>query len=64
MNEIITVTGKGKISLPPDTIQINISVEIIRDTYEGTMDATADAVTVCAYAKREECSDYFREREH
>ena len=27
MNEIITVTGKGKISLPPDTIIINIYSE-------------------------------------
>ena len=32
MNEIITVTGKGKISLPPDTIIINISLETVRDT--------------------------------
>ena len=43
MNEIITVTGKGKISLPPDTIIINISLETVRDTYEATMDASADA---------------------
>ena len=45
MNEIITVTGKGKISLPPDTIIINISLETVRDTYEATMDASADAVS-------------------
>ena len=45
MNEIITVTGKGKISLPPDTVQINIAVEIICDTYEETMGASAAAIT-------------------
>ena len=31
MNEIITVTGKGKISLPPDTIIINISLHFYCD---------------------------------
>lgn len=46
MNEFITVTGKGKISLPPDTVQIKISLEIVRDTYEGTMDGSADAVSM------------------
>ena len=46
MNEFITVTGKGKISLPPDTVQIKIFLEIVRDTYEGTMDGSADAVSM------------------
>lgn len=46
MNEFITVTGKGKISLPPDTVQIKISLEIVRDTYEGTMDGSTDAVSM------------------
>lgn len=46
MNEIITVTGKGKISLPPDIIQINISLEVIRETYEDTMDGSAGAVSM------------------
>jgi len=46
MNEIITVTGKGKISLPPHAIIINISLETVRDTYEATMDATTDAVSL------------------
>ena len=54
MNEIITVTGKGKISLPPDTIIINISLETVRDTYEATMDASADAVSLLRDALKSE----------
>lgn len=46
MNEIITVTGKGKIALPPDMIQINISLEVVRDTYEETMDSSGDYISI------------------
>lgn len=46
MNESITVTGKGKVSLPPDIIQINISLEVVRDTYEETMDSSADSISI------------------
>ncbi len=52
MNECITVTGKGKISLPPDTVQIKISLEVVRDTYEDTMDGSADAVSMLRDALR------------
>ena len=54
MNEVITVTGKGKISLPPDTVQINIAVEIICDTYEETMGASAAAITEIRDALKQE----------
>lgn len=46
MNELITVTGKGKISLPPDLIQINISLEVVRDSYEETMDDSAEYIAI------------------
>lgn len=46
MNEMITVTGKGKISLPPDLIQINISLEIVRDGYEETMGGSAEYISI------------------
>ncbi|MEG2146316.1 MAG: SIMPL domain-containing protein [Lachnospiraceae bacterium] len=37
MDRIIRVTGKGKISIKPDTIRLNISLEDIRETYEETL---------------------------
>ena len=37
MDRIIRVTGKGKISVKPDTIRLNISLEDIRETYEDTL---------------------------
>lgn len=46
MNEMITVTGKGKISLPPDVIQINISLEVVRDSYEETMEGSANYISI------------------
>ncbi len=44
MNEIITVTGKGKLRIPPDLIRVNLSLETIRETYEDTMEASAQAL--------------------
>lgn len=46
MNEMITVTGKGKISLPPNVIQINISLEVVRDSYEETMEGSANYISI------------------
>ena len=40
MSETITVTGKAKLSIPPDTICVNLLLETIRDTYEETMEAS------------------------
>lgn len=54
MDEIITVTGKGKISLPPDMIQINISLGIVRDSYEETMDDSAEYLSILRDALKTE----------
>ena len=57
MNEIITVTGKGKINLPPDNICVNLSFEIIRDTYEETMEASKKALDMLRDVLKQEGFD-------
>lgn len=37
MDRIIRVTGKGKISVRPDTIRLNISLEDVKKTYDETL---------------------------
>lgn len=54
MNEMITVTGKGKISLPPDVIQIVISLEVVRDSYEDTMEGSANYISILRDALKPE----------
>lgn len=42
MNETITVTGKGKLSIPPDMIEIRITMETTQYSYEKTMSEAAE----------------------
>ena len=46
MSETITVTGKAKLSMPPDTICVNLLMETIRDTYEETMEASTKSLNM------------------
>ena len=46
MSETITVTGKAKLSMPPDTIYVNLLMETIRDTYEETMEASTKSLNM------------------
>lgn len=42
MDRIIRVTGKGKLSVKPDTIRLNISLEDIRESYEETLKQSSE----------------------
>ena len=47
MERIIRVTGKGKISVKPDTIQLNISAEGISKEYaEAVKRSTEDTALI------------------
>ena len=44
MNRTIRVTGKGKISVKPDTIRLHISLENTFREYEDTLKHSTDSV--------------------
>lgn len=42
MDRIIRVTGKGKISVRPDTIRLNISFEDVKEAYDAALKQSAE----------------------
>ena len=46
MERTIRVTGKGKISVKPDTIRLNISLEDTFREYENTLKNSAENVEI------------------
>lgn len=46
MDRIIKVTGKGKISVKPDTIRLNIEAEGLYKEYEKTVQKSTEATCI------------------
>lgn len=50
MERTIRVTGKGNISLSPDTVRIMITQSSVEQTYEMAVKASADAKNILTEA--------------
>lgn len=46
MEKTIRVTGKGKLSVKPDRIRLNMKLEGVRETYEETLNLSVEGVEI------------------